>query len=86
MSDDGPKPMDQQLASCSFEDRGDNWCNGDQLVQQVLKLAMPVFEPAFPGCLALLLCDNAPCLSAYSSDAPRACMMNLRPGGGQPVL
>jgi len=86
MSDNGPKRMDQQLTACSIEYGGDNWWNGDQLVEQVLKLAIPVFESAFPGCQAFLFFDNATGHSAYSSDALRACMMNLRPGGGYAVL
>ena len=86
MLDDGPKRMDQQLTACSIEYGGDNWWDGDQLVEQVLKLAIPVFESAFPGCQALFLFDNATSHSVYSSDVLRACMMNLLPGGGQAVL
>ena len=86
MLDESPKRLDSQLAACSIEYGGDNWWDGDQLVEQVLKLVIPVFEAAFPGCQALFLFDNATSHSAYSHDALRACMMNLRPGGKQAHL
>ncbi|RPB03790.1 hypothetical protein L873DRAFT_1760223 [Choiromyces venosus 120613-1] len=59
-----------------------------QLVDQVLKLAIPVFESLFPGCQALFLFDNAMSHAAYSKDALRVSSMNLlvHPGGGQAHL
>ena len=86
MLDEGPRRLDPQLAACSIKYGGDTWWDGDQLVEQVLKLAIPVFESAFPGCQALFLFDNATSHSAYSDNALRACMINLRPGGGQAHL
>jgi len=86
MLKDSSKGFDPQLTTCSTEYGGDNWWDGDQLVEQVLKLAIPVFESAFPGCQAPFLFNNATSHSAYSSDTLRACMMNLPPGGGQAHL
>ncbi|RPA91713.1 hypothetical protein L873DRAFT_1838619 [Choiromyces venosus 120613-1] len=57
--DGGPKHLDPHLASFSIEYGGDTWWDGDQLVDQVMKLAIPIFEVAFPGCQALFLFDNA---------------------------
>ena len=52
----------------------------------MLRLAIPIFESAFPGCQALFLFDNATSHSAYTADALRASSMNLRPGGAQQPL
>ena len=82
----GPKRLNPYFATCTIEYGGDIWWDGDQLVDQVLKLAIPVFETAFPGCQALFLFDNATSHAAYSKDALRASSMNLRPGGGQAHL
>ncbi|RPA92227.1 hypothetical protein L873DRAFT_1847855 [Choiromyces venosus 120613-1] len=84
--DGGPKRLDPHLASCSIEYGGDTWWDGDQLVDQVMKLAIPIFEVAFPGCQALFLFDNATSHSTYTKDALRASAMNLRLGGGQAQL
>ena len=86
MQDGSPKRLDSNLASCSIEYGRDRWWDGDQLVDQVLKLAIPIFEVAFPGCQALFLFDNATSHSAYTKDALRASTMNLRPGGAQAQL
>ena len=78
--------IDHHLSSCSIEYGGDTWWDGDQLVDQVLKLAIPIFEAAFPDCQALFLFDNATTHSAYSKNALRASTMNLRFGCGQAQL
>jgi hypothetical protein len=83
---EGPKRLDSHRATCSIEYGGDTWWDGDQLVDQVLQLAIPIFEVAFPDCQALFLFDNATSHSAYTKDALRASAMNLRPGGGQAKL
>ncbi|RPB00677.1 hypothetical protein L873DRAFT_1679187, partial [Choiromyces venosus 120613-1] len=64
----------------------DIWWNGDQLVDQVLKLAILVFRSPFPSCQVLFLFDNAMSHVAYSKDTLRASSMNLHPGGGQAHL
>ena len=85
-SDKGPKRLDSHLAACSIEyDSVTRW-NGDQLVDQVLRLTIPIFECAYPGCEALFLFDNATSHSAYTADALRASLMNLCPSGAQQPL
>ncbi|KAG0633634.1 hypothetical protein HOY80DRAFT_896203 [Tuber brumale] len=64
----------------------DIWWDGDALVNQVLKVAIPIFEWAFPNCQALFLFDNATSHAAYSDDALRAISISLRPGGAQSSL
>ena len=62
------------------------WWEGDDLVEQVISLAIPIFESAFPQCQALFLFDNATSHAAYASDALLARSMNLRPGGQQSIM
>jgi len=83
LTDNSPKRLDSHLAACSIEYGVETWWDGDQLVEQVLKLAIPIFETAYPGCHALFLFDNATSHFAYSPNALRATSMNLRPGGAQ---
>ncbi|RPA92315.1 hypothetical protein L873DRAFT_1710589, partial [Choiromyces venosus 120613-1] len=58
----------------------DTWWNSDQLVEQVLKLAISVFKSSFPVCQALFLINNATSHSDYSKDVLRVCAINLHPG------
>jgi len=83
---DSSKPLDSHLTSCSIQYGGDTWWDSDQLVDQVLQLAIPIFEIAFPDCQGLFLFDNATSHSVYTKDALRASAMNLGPGGGQALL
>ena len=48
-----------QFATCLITYDGETWWDGDKLVEQVLKIAIPIFGTAFPGCEALFLFDNA---------------------------
>jgi len=57
--------LDTQFATWSIKYGGEKWWDGDQLVEQVLKIAIPIFETAFPGCEALFLFDNATSHSGY---------------------
>ncbi|KAG0643690.1 hypothetical protein HOY80DRAFT_1087909 [Tuber brumale] len=43
-SDQGPKRLDPYLAACSIEYGGDTWWDGNQLVEQVLRLEIPLFH------------------------------------------
>ena len=62
------------------------WWEGDDLVEQVINLAILIFESAFPQCQALFLFDNATSHAAYASDALLARSMNLHPGGQQSIM
>ena len=73
-------------ATMKIEYGGDKWWVGDDLVQQVTNVAIPIFETAFPGCQALFLFDNATSHAAFAPDALRAKSMSLRPGGSQSKL
>ena len=73
-------------ATMRIEYGNDNWWTGEDLVQQVIKVAIPIFEVAFPECEALFMFDNATSHSAYALDALRARSMSLRPGGAQSLL
>jgi len=64
----------------------DNWWTGDALVQPVIKVAISIFEAAFPECKVLFMFDNATSHSAYALDALQARSMSLRPGGAQSLL
>jgi len=78
--------LETQFTTCSIQYGGENWWDGDKRVEQVLKIGIPIFETAFPGCEALFLFDNATSHSAYASNALRASAMNLCPGGEQVAL
>jgi len=73
-------------ATMKLEYGGNKWWVGEDLVQQVTNVAIPIFETAFSGCQALFLFDNATSHAAFASDALRAKSMSLRPGGTQSKL
>ncbi|KAG0639784.1 hypothetical protein HOY80DRAFT_1072166 [Tuber brumale] len=57
------------LATMKVEYSSDLWWKGEDLVNQVLQVAIPIFEWVFPGCQALFLFDNATSHSAFADDA-----------------
>ena len=56
------------------------------MVNHTVKVAIPIFNAAFPGCQAVFLFDNASNHSTYAADALRVGNTGLRPGGKQGVL
>ena len=56
------------------------------MVDHIVKVAVPIFNAAFPGCQAIFLFDNASNHSSYAADAHRVGNMNLHSGGNQGVL
>ncbi|RPA93896.1 hypothetical protein L873DRAFT_1846931 [Choiromyces venosus 120613-1] len=77
---------DPYMATIKLEYGKNHWWQGEDLVHQVLRVAIPIFESAFPGCQGLFLFDNAPSHAAFAPDALLAKKMNLRPGGEQSIL
>ncbi len=79
-SDDFPRE------ACVIMHSGKNnngWWKADDLVNQVVERAIPIFEVRFPGCQALFAFDNASSHAAFSPDVLIAKHMNLSPGGKQ---
>jgi hypothetical protein len=64
---------------------GRYWKSED-VVNQLCNLALPLFEKAYPGYQALFCFDNATNYAAYAPDAPRTELINLGPGGKQPLM
>ena len=77
---------DPYMATMKLEYGKNRWWEGEDLVLQVLRVAIPIFESAFPGCQGLFLFDNATSHAAFAPDALLAKRMNLRPGGEQTIL
>jgi hypothetical protein len=65
---------------------GRSYWKSEDVVNQLRNLALPLFEKAYPGYQALFYFDNATNHAAYAPDALRAELMNLGPGGKQPVI
>ena len=62
---------------------GDPWWDSKQLIDQVIKKAIPVFEEAHPGCQALFIFDQSSAHAALAPDALKAFEMNKSNGGAQ---
>jgi len=83
VSDDFPK----EACIIMFPGKNnDGWWKADDLVNQVVERAIPIFEARFPGCQALFAFDNASSHATFSPDALIAKYMNLSPGGKQPKM
>ncbi|KIJ96421.1 hypothetical protein K443DRAFT_10648 [Laccaria amethystina LaAM-08-1] len=63
---------------------GDAWWDCEQLIEQVKKKAIPVFEEAHPGCQALFIFDQSSAHTALPPDALKAFEMNKSNGRAQP--
>lgn len=64
----------------------DNYWTGDKMVEQTIRIAIPIFRLAFPGCQALFAFDNASNHCCFANDALVAAKMNRNPGGAQPHM
>ena len=64
----------------------DKYWRGDDMVDHTVKVAIPIFNAAFPGCQAIFAFDNASNHCSYATDALRVENMNLNPGGKQGIL
>lgn len=64
----------------------DSWWKGDNLINHVLNIAIPIFEATFPDAQALFLFDHATSHTADTADALCTSHMNMDPGGKQPHL
>ena len=64
----------------------DKYWRGDDIVDHTVKVAIPIFNAAFPSCQAVFLFDNASNHSSYAADALRVKKMNQHPGGKQSIL
>jgi hypothetical protein len=60
--------------------------DGQGLVDQIKKKALPIAEALYPGYQFLFLFDNATSHSVYARDALRVVKMNKGTGGQQPLL
>ena len=56
------------------------------MVNNTVKVAIPIFNAAFPGCRAVFAFDNASNHFSYAADALRVGNMNLYPEGKQGKL
>lgn len=64
----------------------DNYWTGDKMIERTIRIALPIFRYAFPGCQALFAFDNASNHCAFSDKALVASKMNLNPEGQQPKM
>ena len=64
----------------------DNYWTGEKMVEQVARVAIPIFNYVFPDCEGFFAFDNASNHCAFAPDALVAAKMNLMPGGKQPLL
>lgn len=62
---------------------GDPWWDSKQLIDQVIKKAIPVFKEAHPGCQALFIFDQSSAHAALSPNALKAFEINKSNGGAQ---
>ena len=58
---------------------------GEDMVDHTVKVAVPIFNAAFPGYQAVFLFDSASNHSSHAADALRVGNMNLHPGGKQAI-
>jgi hypothetical protein len=70
-----------------YGDKGEGYWKGEDMVQQVLDKAIPVFEKEYgKDCKACFLFDNSSNHGVFAEDALIAERMNLKFGGKQPLM
>ena len=60
----------------------DNYWSSDSMIDHAIQVALPIFQTAFPDCIAVFAFENASNHSCFASDALR---VNKGPGGAQPI-
>jgi hypothetical protein len=80
------KELPSWFASCYLESGKDNCWNSDKMGDHTIKIAIPIFREAFPGCIAVFAFDNASNHARFASDALRVDKLNEGPGGAQHSL
>ena len=58
----------------------------EHLLEQIEHKVIPIFEAKFPNATAVFAFDNSTNHAAYGKDALVAKIMNLGPGGKQPIM
>ena len=70
-----------------YGDKAEGWWKGEDVVKQVLDMAIPVFEKEFGReCRACFMFDNSTNHGVFANDALVAQRMNWNSGGKQPVM
>lgn len=64
----------------------DNYWTEERMVEQTIRLALPIFRYAFPGCQGLFAFDNASNHCCFAPDALIVSKINQNPGGSQPLM
>jgi hypothetical protein len=74
--------------ACTYFEYGQEagYWDGEALLQQITKKALPIAQALYPGYQLLFLFDNATSHSVYAANALRTAKMNKGPGGQQPFL
>ncbi|KAI1007214.1 hypothetical protein K3495_g999 [Podosphaera aphanis] len=82
--DESGKPVRE--ASLLLEYGKDNYWTGERLVEQTMKVAIPMFRYAFPNFQAVFAFDNTANHCAFAPDILLVSKLNLCPGGRQSKL
>jgi hypothetical protein len=82
----GELGLPRRYATHYLEYSKDNYWTSDAMVDHAIQVAIPIFEVAFPGCIAVFAFDNASNHACFAPDALRAEKLNKGPGGAQPIM
>jgi hypothetical protein len=64
----------------------DNYWTGEKMVEQMARIALPIYNYVFPDCGGFFASDNASNNCAFTPDTLVAAKMNIMPRGKQPLL
>ena len=87
--------LDEQLHELSLPRRyateypeysKDNYWTSDSMIDHAIQIALPIFQTAFPGCIAVFAFDNASNRACFASDVLRVEKLNKGPGRAQPLM
>ena len=78
--------LPRRYATVHFLYDKDKYWRGDGMVDRTVKVAIPIFNVAFPNRQAVFLFDNASNHSPFAAGALRAGGMNLHPRAKQSML
>ena len=78
--------LPRRYATQHLEYGKENYWKPDPPIDHAIQIALPIFQTALPGCIAVFAFDSASNHSCFASEVLRIEKLNKGSGGAQPVM
>ena len=78
--------LPHRYATQYLEYSKDSYWTSDSVIDHGVRIVLPIFQTAFPGCIAVFTFHDASNHSCFAFDALRVEKLDNGPGGSQPIM